>query len=150
MFTETQTAADDLAPVANANFFFAGHAIWTVAGPHGRFTFRARRPKQTSPQIPPLFLGVLTGPDNTASYTYAGVLRQDGTVAITKKSKYDAGSVPVKVATWAIRQVMQGKALPDGYTIHHAGRCCRCGRLLTTPESVIQGMGPECASKMGG
>lgn len=28
-----------------------------------------------------------------------------------------------------------------------AGRCRRCGRLLTDPESVSRGIGPDCESK---
>ena len=28
-----------------------------------------------------------------------------------------------------------------------AGRCRRCGRTLTDPDSVSRGIGPDCASK---
>lgn len=31
----------------------------------------------------------------------------------------------------------------------HSGRCGVCGRLLSNPESVERGIGPDCASKYG-
>lgn len=33
--------------------------------------------------------------------------------------------------------------------IRHEGRCGRCSRALTRPESIDTGFGPECAEKMG-
>lgn len=33
--------------------------------------------------------------------------------------------------------------------IRHEGRCGRCGRALTRPESIDTGLGPDCAEKMG-
>lgn len=33
---------------------------------------------------------------------------------------------------------------------YHEGRCGRCARRLTVPESIINGIGPECAKKVGG
>jgi hypothetical protein len=46
--------------------------------------------------------------------------------------------------------VWKNQELPGGYKIHHEGRCGKCGRLLTVPESVETGIGPECAKRMGG
>jgi hypothetical protein len=45
---------------------------------------------------------------------------------------------------------MQGDEceLPKGLKVHHEGRCCRCGRKLTVPESIETGLGPECASRL--
>lgn len=31
----------------------------------------------------------------------------------------------------------------------HMGHCGRCNRALTVPESIINGIGPECAKKVG-
>ena len=35
-----------------------------------------------------------------------------------------------------------------GVEIYHAGKCGRCGRKLTTPESILTGLGPECSKIM--
>ena len=137
-------------PITNPLFFFGGKAIFTVAGPSGRFTFRASRPKKGKTPNPPVFIGVLTGPDNTANYTYMGILNVKGEIVQTYASKFAKAATQVKVAEWAIRQVIAKKPLPAGYSIHHEGKCCRCGRTLTTPESCAAGIGPECASKVGG
>jgi len=37
--------------------------------------------------------------------------------------------------------------LADGYTLLLEGRCVRCNRKLTHPESIRLGIGPECRSK---
>jgi hypothetical protein len=34
-----------------------------------------------------------------------------------------------------------------GFTVEEARACRRCGRKLTTPESIAQGLGSECLSK---
>jgi hypothetical protein len=47
------------------------------------------------------------------------------------------------VIRWAVKAVAKG-SLPEGYKIQHEGKCCRCGRTLTTPESIERGIGPEC------
>jgi hypothetical protein len=37
----------------------------------------------------------------------------------------------------------------NGCEVYHEGRCGRCNRKLTVPESIETGLGPECASKLG-
>lgn len=140
-----------VAPVTSPKFFHAGNAVFTVTNPTGeRFTFRARRPKAKNPtDTPPVFLGILSGPNNETDYAYAGIVCLDGSVKITKASKFQLTAKPVLVAAWAMRLVIAGKPMPAGYAIHHEGRCCRCGRTLTTPESVARGMGDDCASQVG-
>ena len=34
---------------------------------------------------------------------------------------------------------------PNTITFYHHGKCGRCGRPLTTPESIKRGLGPYCA-----
>lgn len=36
---------------------------------------------------------------------------------------------------------------PSGVEVRHDGRCSRCGRALTDPESIDVGMGPICRAK---
>jgi hypothetical protein len=40
-------------------------------------------------------------------------------------------------------------AIPGMLEIWHEGRCGRCSRKLTVPESLKSGFGPECAGKVG-
>ena len=135
------------------SFLTAGHAIFTVANPTGeRYTFKVTRkdPEAGSQYTQPIFFAaLLTGPDNTRDYTYMGIfkpvsLRRDCMLKLTAKSKYTQDSKPVKVFCWVTEQINLRKPLPDGYTLHHEGRCARCGRTLTVPESIESGFGPEC------
>ncbi len=134
--------------IKNPKFFSAGRAVFTVANNKGdHYTFRIGRRNDTQP----LFVGLLTGPNNESDYTYMGLYKPETQeVRLTAKSKYKDDTQPVKVVRWALKQVAEGKELPAGYSIKHEGRCCRCGRTLTTPESVEQGFGPECAKHMFG
>ena len=133
--------------ISDSRFFTAGRAIFTVDNGKGtHYTFRIGRRDETQP----LFVGLLTGPNNERDYTYMGIYDpKSHSVRLTQKSKYTEDTVPVKVVRWSIRQVVEGKELPNGYSIQHEGKCCCCGRPLTDPESSELGIGPVCREKHG-
>lgn len=133
--------------INNKKFFEGGRALFTVSNNKGdHYTFRITKPKRDEKGNPPYFISMLTGPDNTSDYNYLGLyIPQYNNVKLTSKSKFTAESTPVKVLNWAFKMVAEGRELPPGYSILHEGKCCRCGRTLTTPESINNGIGPECA-----
>jgi UDP-N-acetylglucosamine 2-epimerase len=52
---------------------------------------------------------------------------------------------------WARVQKMvqagrESEAIPE-IEVFHMGACLRCGRALTTPESITRGLGPDCAER---
>lgn len=49
-----------------------------------------------------------------------------------------------KVMAWIWKHLIKSEHLDSQMYIYHAGTCVRCGRQLTTPESVLTGIGPEC------
>jgi len=129
-------------------FLTAGEAIFTASNAAGKhFTYRVSAPDDFNEESPIWFVSVLTGPDNTRNYTYAGLLRGDGKVYQTKGSKIKEDAESWKVAVWAIKKVWNGETLPDGYDIKHVGRCGKCGRPLTDPVSIDTGLGPICAGR---
>jgi hypothetical protein len=130
----------------NKTFITAGKAIFTVANPAGkRYTYRIKHRGPQNGYGPAWFVSVLTGPDNTSSYTYMGMLDPaTGEVRLTAKSKFGGDSLPVKVVRWALGVLWAEKPVPEGYKVCHEGKCGRCGRTLTVPESVESGIGPEC------
>lgn len=134
-------------------FITAGDAIFTVASPDRHFTYRVtkREPDPNSRYTTPAyFVSLLTGSDNENDYTYMGMLEaSSGRVYLTKASKYNAQSTPFKVVNWGLGLVWRGRPAPDGYSIHHEGRCGRCGRTLTHPESIVTGFGPDCIGMVG-
>ena len=130
--------------ITDIHFFELGKAIFTVANPSNEhYTYKIRK-KIFDDKRTCWFIYLLTGPQNTNDYTYLGVyVPSIHGVRLTAKSKYTEDSKPVKVLKWALTRVANNN-LPVGYKIQHEGRCGRCGRTLTTPESISRGIGPEC------
>lgn len=127
--------------ITNPKFFEGGKAIFTVFNNKGEhITYKIRKKGDS-----PFFVSLLTGPDNYRNYTYIGLyIPSWKAIKLTEKSKLLPESKPVKVFNWAVQQVWENHSLPEGYGIVHENKCCRCGRKLTTPESVENGIGPEC------
>ena len=128
----------------------------TKTGTH--YTYRVNAGDLTDEQIargwkPLYFVKLLTGSNNEEDYTYIGyVMFRDGKAPefkLGKKSKLTFESQPVKAFTWALSILVQGR-MPQGLEIRHEGRCGRCNRTLTTPESIDAGFGPDCLEMMGG
>jgi len=133
-------------------FLLAGKAIFTLVGRDSRYTYKIAKVEPVIGSrytMPAYFVSLLTGPDNTSEYTYLGVLDAGtGQVRLTAKSHYRDDSVPVKAIRWAFGYIWSSKDLPAPARVLHAGRCGRCGRLLTVPSSIETGFGPECAGKI--
>jgi len=127
-------------------FMQAGNATVTLRSVKTgtRFTYRVRE----SDDGKVFFVGLLTGSDNNASYSYMGILR-DGEFRTTAKSKITADAPSAKAFRWAYAKLGAGM-LPADLEVWHEGRCGKCGRRLTVPESIAAGIGPECAGRLGG
>lgn len=143
------------------DFVTAGSAIFTVKVKDEHFTYRINKPmfdkgrrlKESERANKPYFIGKLAGPDNHSDYRYLGIFNPTTfTVEITARSCYTASSVAVIVLEKALAAILVGdaSALPEGWEILPPTHCGRCGRLLTVPESIENGIGPECFAKMGG
>jgi hypothetical protein len=127
-------------------FILAGRATFTIVSlkTSTRFTYRVKVCENDASLH---FVQVLTGPDNTADYRYLGIIRR-GVFFHTKKSSI-APTAPCAVAfAWFWRNTVSRADIGGLAEIHHEGRCGRCGRLLTVPESIQSGFGPECATKI--
>jgi len=126
-------------------FALAGNATFTaVSAKTGvRFTFKVRQPDDNSPH----FVSLLSGPDNESSYTFMGTIFNGNDFRMGKKSRItpDAPSAKAFNYVWNHRN---DNDLPEKVQIFHENKCCRCGRKLTTPESVSLGIGPECAGRI--
>lgn len=136
--------------IGRPDFLKGGKAFFTVSNNKGEhYTFRISSPKpKNDNDTPPLFASVLKGPDNYSNYKYIGIYDPARmTVRCTKASKYREGSTEYKVLLWAVGVIHEAYDCPAGYEMRHAGKCCVCGRKLTTPESIEAGIGPECAKK---
>lgn len=143
----------DLTPKGIKQFILAGKSYFTIhnTDTDKRFTFKVCR--LTDDEGKPAndniwFVSVLTGSDNENSYSYMGIIR-DGVFRLTKKSKMTSDATSVKAFGWLWNTISADINLPERVDFHHAGRCGRCGRKLTTPESVESGFGPKCITLLG-
>lgn len=127
-------------------FITSGKAIFTIENTEtgGRFTFKVKQSNNGKV----FYVSVLAGPDNMSNYTYIGTIMPDGTFRMTRKSQVAPDSPSFKAFSWLNKLRLNGKDLPENALFWHEGRCGRCGRRLTVPESIETGYGPECASKM--
>lgn len=136
------------------SFITAGNAYFTLRSMKTgtRYTFRIARPKRAQEKNEWFYyVSLLNGPDNTHNYTYMGWIKKErllSGVTVGGNAHLKPGAPSVVAINWALKMLSSG-VLPDTLEIWHEGRCGRCGRKLTVPESVELGIGPECAGKMG-
>lgn len=64
----------------------------------------------------------------------------------SKGSKVSKDAESFKGFEWLVRRDFDAGDQAD---VYHESRCGKCGRALTTPESVSSGIGPVCAEGMG-
>lgn len=92
-------------------------------------------------------VGLLTGPENTTDYTDFGFVRDDGRGIVVWKKWRGIGEYEAYARCFWSMLVdgPQGPYASRGVTVRASRTCLRCNRVLTTPESIRDGMGPECA-----
>lgn len=128
------------------DFVLAGNARFTISNPDtgARFTYRVRKGDGDAPY----FVSVLTGPDNDNAFTYLGCIFDGETFRVTARSKIGKGAPSAVAFDWTWPRLGNADALGP-VEIWHEGRCGRCGRALTVPESIASGIGPVCATQAG-
>jgi hypothetical protein len=128
------------------SFMLAGKATVTFrsakTGTH--FTYKIQLGEKRQPNDPDTwFVKLLTGPDNSSSFTYMGMIRNNK-FGLTRASKIGSDTVSCKTFTWVFDNLQNGK-MPELLEVWHEGKCGRCGHKLTVPESIASGFGPDCA-----
>jgi hypothetical protein len=145
-----------LASVADVSkYMLAGNATLTIRSQKtdSRFTYRVNqaRDRETNELNPEFFfVAMLTGSNNEEDFQYLGhfdTKRMSYRHGV--KSKIGPDSSGAKAFAWFFGRVFQDGQMPKDAEIWHEGRCGRCGRKLTVPESIAQGFGPECVNHVG-
>lgn len=119
------------------------NGIVTIENPHRgtHRTFRIRTQQQDAKFKPgSRIVSLLTGPSNTTGYTQLGEVTADG---IRLWRRYNTPHYRSLVRVLLDPVHFQGL----GAVYHIEGRCRVCNRLLTTPESIRQGIGPVCQDR---
>lgn len=129
-------------PADAFDFMMAGNSTVTIksvkTGKH--FTYKVKKHREKELR----FVSVLyDGDDN---YNYIGCIFEAGAFKHTKGSKCLPTAESFRAFNWTWANVRK-LTIPDYLEIWHEGRCGRCGRKLTEPESIRLGIGPICREK---
>lgn len=135
-----------MTPQQIRSFVLAGNALFSFkslrTGDHYTFKVRGVWPRAEEPPTH-WNVSVLSGRDNTRSTNYKWIGRID------REGVFFGGlehTPSFRAFAWCWEHL--DSRCGERFEFRHAGRCGRCGRLLTVPASIDSGIGPECADKM--
>lgn len=87
-----------------------------------------------------------------SEFLYHGLYNPDeGTVLLTRRSQFQHGDWETKIIRGVVRAIHQNREndiLDAGWDVMHVGKCGKCRRKLTDPESLARGIGPECYRRL--
>jgi len=125
------------------DFILGGRAILTVrserSGKH--FTYKV---KETSNNKNSYFISVKNSSD---TFLYIGILKKyfgKWELILTAKSRVGKDAVSYKTFQFIIDRYINRYSPHSEMSLFHSGRCSKCDRELTDPESIELGMGPIC------
>lgn len=133
----------------------AGRAVFTVEpsladrqklGLRLHYVYRVNLPKRIKKDkaVRPYFVNF--GRDSSSRYM--GIMHPEtGRLRLTGKSAFELNSWEVRIFERTTNRIFSDTVVEiekAGWTLNHAGTCCRCGRELTVPASIQTGIGPEC------
>jgi hypothetical protein len=126
-------------------FAFAGNSTFTLRSlkTGARFTFKVEASEDGKVH----FIKVLTGQNNEGDFAYLGFFKGPD-YSHGKKSKITSEAPSARAFQFFSDCLRKGKLHPS-LEVYHEGKCGRCNRKLTTPASVLTGIGPDCAEIMG-
>ncbi len=110
-------------------------------------TFRLRRPKGFKTML----VDVMTGSCNESDYEYVGSMNR-GLYIKPAATMSDKAAEKLRGVRWYMvgtsKAVKGTRAMLNGVSLHHDGKCACCGRKLTNPESLATGIGPVCEGRL--
>jgi hypothetical protein len=92
-------------------------------------------------------LGLLTGPDNDSDYTGFAFVDELGIHVWKSKRGGDGLFEKYAEMIWSLELDGGHSKWAKNYQVMLDGRCVRCNRHLTSPESVRSGIGPICEGR---
>lgn len=128
-------------------YILAGKAIITCVsertGKHITFRIRSKADRM---RITRWFVRADIG--NTSRYiTWLLKDAATGLILVQASPGYDALRDAYNGFCFITKHLLNGNHLPPQMKIYHHNTCGRCGRVLTNPQSIQSGIGPECAMK---
>ena len=136
------------------SFLLAGRAVVTLKSlkTQEHFTFKIQLDGSTS-STPPSRRWHVKVLSYAGNYQSIGQIYESQEMNFARPAKMTAGphSPSFRAFKWFWVGVRGGQEVPRHLLeVYHEGRCGRCGRPLTHPESIKSGIGPECKQLMEG
>ena len=126
-------------------YLFLGKAFFTIkslkTGNH--FTYRV----SASPRRGDLHFVWVKSITNT--FVYLGSIKNKRNFELTDGSNFDSKSLPYIAFKYLLDVAFHKTEIPPQLEVYHTGRCGRCGRWISTPDSIKRGIGPECYKVLG-
>lgn len=135
-------------------FILAGRSEFTLLSDKTRvkFAYRLKKRKVNKEKEKEnkylYYVTVLKGGERIyAGVLYYSDLKKMYMFSTGKKGKMTGDNIEIKSLMYVINKLNE-RNYGMRLTIYHVGRCGRCGRVLTVPESIMSGLGPECITKV--
>lgn len=142
--TEAQ-APSMAAPVAFDGSALPSQGIYTVVGPKGGHRTLRFHTAKSGYFAGKVVVDYLSGPNNETDYR--GFANLDGNQQVRVWKRYAEATDIIAALKFLARGADSQAEAGKAYAVA-SGCCYRCGRTLTTPESVAAGIGPECSKKI--
>ena len=130
-----------LSPERILPFFLAGRALFTLRSKEtdNRFTYKIRRNRKERDLF---FIMIRVGHEYRCIATY----KELHGLRIVQKNQTPEVEVGTRAIIYTMSKVLRNNPDPR-VEVWHEGRCGKCGRVLTVPESLSDGLGPECSGR---
>lgn len=149
MKTKRPKIRKNITPAQFRNFIFAGHSIFTLENSEtGNYiTFRIRQIKKNNQLVPNQFaIQCKSLNDGDYGYQFLGFLNLDRKY-FKRWGNANPSYIGYKTLYWLLNNLENLEKFTK-LKIYHEGVCCKCGRTLTVPESIDNGIGPECMERI--
>lgn len=89
---------------------------------------------------------------NNGSMEYQGIIAFNSSLNQFKFYKGSKGlgnssDVRIRSLEFVLNKLFTGQTVGN-LIVYHVGKCGRCGKKLTDPESILTGLGPSCSKYM--
>lgn len=130
--------------------FLAGRSSLTITNPATgqwiKVKMRQLKDRGTGLPGPAYYMKIALLDDSEAGYRFAGTYFSDSGRFKPGRDVLPSSRLG-QVANFLVASVAKPLNLQT-CAIDHEGRCCRCARPLTHPESIATGIGPDCAGRV--
>lgn len=113
-----------------------------------RYTYHVVRDKMLKNRY---LVSLMYGSDNAdlkGSFRFLGLFYSDSmTLKVNSIGVYKQDAA--KMLDYFLSIIDKRKDWPDTCEFYPSRKCVRCGRKLTTPESITRGIGPDCLEALG-